>query len=268
MDGVRNMTDHIIMLSGGLCSFFAAHRVLEQQDRRKVTLLFADTLSEHPDLYRFLDDAEKVLEHPVTRISHGMGLWELFNQQGMIANTQADLCSRIMKRDLCDKWVKSNCAPKPTLHFGFDWSEASRLEGVRRAKPWATCEAPMLEPPYLWKHNMPGAAREMGIEPSSTYADGFEHDNCGGFCVKAGQAHFARLLHNRREVYLYHEQEEQSFRDRTGKDVAVLRDRRGGKTKPLTLLAFRQRIEGGGLFDEDDIGGCNCFAPPETEGAT
>lgn len=257
------MTDHIVMLSGGLCSFFAAKRVLEQQDRSKVTLLFADTLSEHPDLYRFLDDAEKRLQHPVTRITHGMTLWELFEQQGMIANTRADLCSRIMKRELCDKWVKANCAPDPVLYFGFDWSEANRLEGVRMAKPWATCEAPMLEEPFIWKHNMPDEARALGIEPSDTYDDGFEHDNCGGFCVKAGQVHFAMLLAKRREVYLHHENEEQAFRQRTGKDVAVLRDRRGGTTKPLTLLDFRKRIESGGLFDPEDLGGCNCFAPAD-----
>lgn len=250
-------------MSGGLCSFFAARRVLEAQDRERVTLLFADTLSEHYDLYRFLDDAEKRLQHPVTRISEEINLWDLFEQQGMIANTRADFCSRILKRDLCDRWVQDNCGPNPTLHFGFDWTEEFRLEGVRRAKPWATCEAPMLEPPYLWKHQMPDAAKALGIEPSNSYEDGFEHDNCGGFCVKAGQAHFARLLHKRRAVYLHHENEEQKFIARTGKQVSVLRDRRGGTTKPLTLRDFRLRIEGGGLFDEDDIGGCNCFAPPE-----
>ena len=259
------MGDHVVMLSGGLCSFFAAHRVLEQQDRSKVTLLFADTLSEHPDLYRFLDDAEARLQHPITRIQYGMSLWELFEEQGMIANTRADLCSRILKRDLCDKWVKDNCAPMPTIYFGFDWSEANRLAGVTAAKPWAICKDPMLDPPHIWKHLMPDAAKEMGIEPSSTYSDGFEHDNCGGFCVKAGHAHFALLLEKRRDVYLMHEREEQAFRKRTGKDVAVLRDRRGGKTKPLTLLNLRIKIENGGLFDPNDVGGCNCFAPPNRE---
>jgi len=92
-----------------------------------------------------------------------------------------------------------------------------------------------------------------------------EHNNCGGFCVKAGQAHFARLLHNMPERYAYHESEEQVFRTRTGKDVAIMRDRSGGDTKPLTMKAFRESIQNGGLFDQDDEGGCNCFAPPAVE---
>jgi hypothetical protein len=94
---------------------------------------------------------------------------------------------------------------------------------------------------------------------------GFQHNNCGGFCIKAGQAHFARLLHKMPERYAFHEEQEQKFRREKGKDVAILRDRIGGDTKPMTLQAFREGIQSGGLFDQDDEGGCNCFAPPVVE---
>ncbi len=256
------MNDHVVMLSGGLCSFHAAHRVLQSEDREKVTLLFCDTLIEAPDLYRFLDDATRALNHPITRISHGKTPWELFHEQGMIGNTRADLCSRILKRELADNWVKKNCAPNPVLYFGFDFTESHRLEGVTRSKPWATCRAPLINPPYMWKSDMERAAVEMGVAPSDSYKQGFTHDNCGGFCVKAGHSHFARLLHQRPEVYAFNEAEEAKFRERTGKDVSILRDRRGGKTKPLTMEQFRKNIEHGATTTDDDAGGCNCFATP------
>ena len=259
------MTDHVVMFSGGLCSFHAAHRVLQEQNREKVTLLFCDTGIEHADLYRFLDDACRALNHPVTRISYGMTPWELFHSQGMIGNTRADLCSRILKRELADKWVKENCAPNPVLYFGFDFTEAHRLEGVTRSKPWATCKAPLISPPFMWKADMEQAARDMGVEPSESYKQGFTHDNCGGFCIKAGQAHYAKLLHQRPDVYAFNEQQERKFREDKGKDVSILRDRKGGETKPLTLEQFRINIELGGIFDEDDDGGCNCFAPTVDE---
>ncbi len=44
---------HVVMFSGGAGSWAAAKRIAA----RPLTLLFADTLIEDGDLYRFLDDA-------------------------------------------------------------------------------------------------------------------------------------------------------------------------------------------------------------------
>jgi len=48
---------HVVQFSGGLCSFWAAHRVIAQHGRENVTLLFADTNMEDEDLYRFNQEA-------------------------------------------------------------------------------------------------------------------------------------------------------------------------------------------------------------------
>lgn len=60
-------------------------------------------------------------------------------------------------------------------------------------------------------------------------------------------------------MYLQHEAEEEQTRQHLGKDVAILRDRRGGKTKPMTLKQFRERLEAGGEHDRFAWGGCGCF---------
>jgi hypothetical protein len=45
-----------------------------------------------------------------------------------------------------------------------------------------------------------------------------------------------------------------------GKDVTILRDRTGGESTPITLTAFRERLEREPtLFDADDEGACGCF---------
>lgn len=255
--------DHVVMFSGGAASYLAAKRVLTRESRASVTLLFCDTKQEDADLYRFLDDCERRLNHPVTRIADGRSVWQVFHDEGMIGNTRADLCSRILKRDLADAWVKANCAD-PVLYFGFDFTEPNRLDGVRRAKPWARCEAPLADE-MMWKHQILAEVEADGLRLSRAYSQGYTHDNCGGGCIKMGQAGWARTLRVRPEVFGMWEAEEQAFRTRTGKDVAILRDRRGGETKPLTLWDFRRRLECGGLFDQDDEGGCNCFAPPVFE---
>ena len=260
------MPDHVVMFSGGAASYCAAKRVLASQERDQVTLLFTDTMMEDPDLYRFLDDAERRLNHTITRISDGRTPWELFHEQGMIGNTRADLCSRILKRELADRWVKENCTD-PVLYFGFDFTEPNRLEGVRRAKPWARCEAPLMSAPLLWKDQMFAELEADGITVPRLYSMGFTHNNCGGFCIKAGHAHFARLLHQMPDTFAHHEGQEDLFRKNTGKDVSILRDRTGGNTSPLTMGRFREMIQSGWSFDTDDEGGCNCFAPPDADAA-
>ncbi|KUN34809.1 hypothetical protein AQJ30_27435 [Streptomyces longwoodensis] len=71
---------------------------------------------------------------------------------------------------------------------------------------------------------------------------------------------WVRLLEVFPERYARAEAAEAKMRRLLGKDVSILRDRRGGATKPLTLAALRRRIEEQpdqlDLFDE---GGCGCF---------
>ena len=113
----------------------------------------------------------------------------------------------------------------------------------------------MTEPPYLTRDDIIAELRGEGIAPPRLYAEGFPHNNCGGFCIKAGQGHFAHLLRMRRASYLAHEAEEASFGGHT-----ILRDRTGGETKPLSLRTLRERIEAGRQIDLFDIGGCGCFS--------
>ncbi len=66
------------------------------------------------------------------------------------------------------------------------------------------------------------------------------------------------------ERYAYHEEQEeqtrQQFRNegRSSWDYSVLKDRRGGTAKTMTLRAFRERIESGEDFDRSEWGGCGC----------
>ena len=105
------------------------------------------------------------------------------------------------------------------------------------------------------------ALSEAGIEAPRLYRLGFPHNNCGGFCIKAGQAHFALLYRTMPERYAYHERREQELREFLDKDVAILRDRTGGKTRPMTMREFRERLEANGQIDLLEWGGCACFTP-------
>jgi len=250
----------VVNFSGGVGSWAAARRVADQHGTDGLVLLFADTLIEDEDLYRFLKEAATDVGGTFVRLCDGRTPWQVFRDVRYLGNTRADPCSKILKRDLLDRWRAENCDPEnTTIYIGIDWTEVHRLDRLRlRVAPWQV-EAPMTKPPYLSKTQMLDALRARGIEPPRLYAMGFPHNNCGGGCVKAGQAHFRHLLKMLPDRYAEWEQEERSMLDFLGRDdVAILRDRTGGTTKPLTLKVFRERVQAGQLGDEHEWGGCGC----------
>lgn len=252
---------HVVMFSGGAGSWAAAKRVAERHGSDELTLLFTDTRIEDGDLYRFLNEAAANVGGELVKIADGRTPWQVFYDRRFLGNTRVDLCSRILKRELAEAWLAEHCDPADTVvYVGVDWTEVHRYERMRdrySERGWRF-EAPLCEPPYVSKHQMLDALRDEGIEPPRLYALGFEHNNCGGGCVKAGVGHFAHLLRVLPERFSEWEEEEEALREELG-DVSILRDRRGGDTKPLTLRRLRKRIEGGGEVDQLELGGCGCF---------
>lgn len=260
---VGTTVGRVVMFSGGIGSWAAAARVIERQGRAGVTLLFADTRMEDADLYRFLDDCERDLGVPVTRIADGRDIWTVFRDVRFLGNTRADPCSRVLKREPMRRWLEDNCDPATTtVYLGYEWTEAHRVERAARFwEPWRV-ESPAAERPYLTKPQMIAWARSRGLEPPRLYGLGFAHNNCGGGCVKAGIGQFVRLHEALPEVYASWEREEEALRAELG-DVSILRDRTGGDTAPLTLRDLRARIEAGAGLPLWEIGGCACMEPPE-----
>ena len=253
---------HVVMFSGGVGSWATAKRVAEKHGTDNLILLFADTLIEDEDLYRFLDEAAANVGGRLVKVAEGRDPWQVFFDVRFLGNSRVDPCSRILKREFLRRWLDEHCDPATTtVYLGIDWTEAHRFKRAQRYwEPWRV-EAPLCEPPYLLKDDMLAALRAEGIRPPRLYELGFSHNNCGGFCVKAGQAHFALLYRTMPERYLYHERREQELRDFLGKDVAILVDRSGGGARPMTLREFRERLEANDKqLDLFEWGGCGCFS--------
>jgi len=251
----------VILYSGGALSWAAAMRTIERHGRDDVRLLFTDTSIEDEDLYRFLDDSERQLGVPLVRLRDGRTPWDVFEEKRMLGNTRVDICSRVLKREVSQRWLAKN-APGATLVFGIDWDEMHRLDGLQRryGEQGYAVEAPMTESPWMTKGDVMAWMRREGLTPPRLYGMGFAHNNCGGFCVRAGHGHFRTLLREMPERYAEHEDREQSLRDCLKKDISILRDREFGNTRPMTLREFRERITSGTLTDDlFGIGGCGCF---------
>jgi hypothetical protein len=258
------MTDrHVVMWSGGITSWATARHVIAEHGTTNVTLLFADTNAEDPDLYRWNQLASDMLGVPITRVADPQERdpWQVFEDKRWLGNTRIAQCSHVLKQEPARVWLKANTDPaSTTLYVGIDWTEIERLPAIVRGwQPW-TVDAPLTRPPYRDKQQLIAKARALGLPTPRLYRLGFAHNNCGGACVKGGQAQWVRLLEVFPERYARAEAAEVKMRALLGRDVSILRDRTGGTTTPLTLAALRRRVEEQpdqlDLFDE---GGCGCF---------
>lgn len=258
---------YVVNVSGGLTSYEALRRTIARHGRDAVRAVFADTRIEDADLYRFLDDIEAHLDIPIVRLADGRTPFEVWHAERAITLRGAGggiaPCSRILKREVIERWVRASFAPGSfTRVLGMDWSEGDRMERTRASYAPDPVWFPLAEKPYVDKCHIADQLERDGIAVPALYQTGFSHNNCGGGCVKAGQAHFALLLRTRPETYARWEAEEQRLRAYLNKDVTILNDRAGGgPRRPLTLADFRARIEAGGAYDRTEWGGCGCFAP-------
>ena len=256
----RTTPKAVVMFSSGITSWAAGKRYAETHGTEGMVLLFADTRIEDEDNYRFLYEAAENIGAPMVVIADGRDPWEVMRDVKLLGNSQFDPCSKILKRQLLDRWRNTNCDQATTdIILGLGWDEEHRILRVQsRTKPWRYI-APLCDKPWISKVECLEWATREGIRPPRLYDMGFAHANCGGFCVKAGQASFALLLKHFPERYAAHEAWEEHLRTIVG-DHSIMKDRRGGTTKRLTMRQFRLRLEreGEGACDKTDIGGCGC----------
>lgn len=294
------MTRHIVMVSGGLTSWYTALRITWALGRPPESV-FADTLIEDDDLYRFLCESQAALhgvsvaplrglwgsipdiDHEVARRDHlrrlasaaealipgfhwlsdGRTPWQVFRDDRFIGNSRIAPCSHALKQRPCRAWLERETDPAVTvIYVGIHYSESDRYYGTAQRRgvrdlwlPWR-CKAPLCEPPYYSAADVNASLATFGIEPPRLYGLGFSHNNCGGFCVRAGQTAFRRLLKEFPERYAHHERREEDMRFLLQKDVSVMRRERRGVRFPLTMRQLREEVSPG----PDDVeGGCGCF---------
>lgn len=265
------MTVHLVQFSTGIGSGEVAYRVVERYGLDNVVLITADTRVEDEDNWRYAFEVWADLGRPAwTVLADGRTPMQVGRDERVVPNNRMPCCSKILKIELIRAHLEATYDPaEVVMHMGLDWTEEHRIEG-RMVKgewrpgtreswlPWVT-GYPLTEPPLVEKPALLDASRARGIEPPRLYALGYSHANCGGACVRGGQAQWELLLRVNRPRYLYWEGEEETSRAALGKDVSILRNRSGGPVRPLPLREFRERLDRSpSLFDAEDWGVCGC----------
>ena len=258
---------YIVSYSGGAASWAAGKLTRDHvmADGDEMTLLFADTLIEDEDTYRFLQAGAENLGVAVTRIADGRTPWEVFRDVSFLGNHRVDPCSRVLKREPLDKWVSEAAARGPvTQVLGLDWTEEHRFERFR-ARVTHPVIAPLIDH-HIDKVAVHAMVEAAGLPMQRLYRMGMPHANCGGLCVKAGISSFRRMYRMLPDRFVEWEGHEAELREQLG-DVAILRDRSDGESRPLPLSELRAELElqpmlFGPEGDGDDWGGCGCAIDP------
>jgi hypothetical protein len=274
---------HVVMFSGGIGSWAAAKMVAARHGTDDLYLVFTDVkgnaesshIGEDEDTYRFLEDSVKNIGGTYVYLNEGRDIWEVFKDKKFLGNSRLAHCSFELKQKPARKWLDENCDPEDTVvYVGIDWTETHRLPAiVKNYKPY-TARAPLAEPfyhreskMYFDKPELIEWAKSEGLEPPRLYSLGFSHNNCGGGCVRAGQAQFKKLLEIMPERFAMWEAKEQEVIEHLGKEVSILTDMKDGVKRSLPLIELRRRVEEKTqLVDELDIGGCGCFFEEDERG--
>lgn len=274
---------HVVMYSGGIGSWAAAKMVAAKHGTDNLYLVFTDVkgnaesahIGEDEDTYRFLEDSVKNIGGTYVYLNEGRDIWEVFKDKKFLGNSRLAHCSFELKQKPARKWLDENCDPEDTVvYVGIDWTETHRLPAiVKNYKPY-TAVAPLAEPyyhretrMYFDKPELIEWAKFEGLEPPRLYELGFSHNNCGGGCVRAGQAQFKKLLEIMPERFAMWEAKEQEVIEHLGKEVSILTDMKDGVKRSLPLIELRRRVEEKTqLVDDLDIGGCGCFFEEDERG--
>ena len=278
---------HVVNFSGGMGSFAEAKACVDKFGKENVTLLFADTMMEDEDLYRFKDECVDFLGCELVTIADGRTPFDVFKDVRFMGNSRVDPCSKILKRELLNKWIGDNYAfnyDAPVLdefgraqfdemgrqkfyvennitcqvHLGIDFSEHHRLTRLQeRMAPW-TYRSTLVEDGRI-VHK--GFSEQFGIKRPRLYDWKLGHNNCGGFCIKAGLGHYKALHEASPERYAEFEAKEADVYQSIGAVYPFLKKTEDKVLKRLTLKQYREEYLEPKLVSQEDsqeYGGCGC----------
>jgi hypothetical protein len=261
---------YVVSVSGGVGSALALHRTIQKYGKDNTVALFADTGSEAPDLYLFLDKIEAAWGVPIVRLNdHGGDIWDLFHAKNLIKTPKGGACmaSIELKIKPSAKYILEHFKPdEATIVTGLSWMEGPEHSHsgksdrqTRYAKRWHPyqMECILNDAPRLSRCEELAEIERLGITLPDAYMRGYEHNNCGGTCILAGLKQWAGVYQDYPERYLYAESRETPFYEKHG--FAVLRDQSGGEVKPITLKEFRSRLDAGHTYPDSWRSTCNCM---------
>lgn len=197
----------------------------------------------------------------------GFDVWHVFFAMRILGNSRLDPCSRVLKREAMAKFIKLHDIPK--VYLGITMSEIDRMLAIKKNYKAQGIEAAAPLGGLPEANKVTKSLSIFGFSPS-TYLQLLAHNNCGGWCVKAGKGHTKRWYWYNKEMAELYAWREVIFNlyFKTKKFYTVYREYRviDGKSvsirTPMFELYARWKKEWKGRmippYDEFDEGASTC----------
>jgi hypothetical protein len=178
-----------VSLSGGLGSALAGERAVRLHGRENVFFWFSDVQKEDHDLYRFLWDLMRRWGGRLYYFTDGRKPEDVWQKHGIIANNRMCPCSYELKVHHFRLFIKA-MPHMPVVYIGYKHDESDRQKrtctSYKNAIPECEVSYPLTWEPAETRDLAVVCKEEMGIDPPRVYALGFDYNNCGQDCCRAG----------------------------------------------------------------------------------
>jgi len=218
------MSRVLVSFSCGAASAVAAKLAVDKYGDR-VEIIYCDTLKyEHPDNIRFLNDVSAWVGKPIKIISSPKyeDIFDVFEKTGWLVGNAGARCTLELKRKPRKDYSKDD----DTHVFGLTADEPERIakfeDNNNIEVDWVLSNA------GVTKKDCYRILQEAGIELPEMYKLGYNNNNCIG-CVKGGQGYWNKIRVDFPEAF------ERMAKLERKLNVAINKDRRGGKRKSLFL---------------------------------
>lgn len=256
---------HIAMFSGGAASAYVAYLMVNKYGKENCKLFFTDTLWEHKDNFRFMNEVADYLGLEIIKRRDGRTPEEVFLETRFLGNSRLAKCSSELKVRQTVIFIEElrDQGFEPILYFGIGPHEIHRRDNLKEFyshQPLEPVETrfPLIEANLKDIDIKSIIENEWKIKLPIMYELGFAHANCGGRCVRGGLSHYRHLYKVWPEKYLEQERMEKRLREHLG-NVTILK--RNGQ--PLTLEQYRLEMEENQVssdynIDEENVIPCVC----------
>lgn len=222
--------------SGGITSAVACYLALKKYGS-ECEVVFIDTRNEHPDTYRFLRDCAQWYGVEIRTIYREdykgpSGIWDKYQA---LVHARGAICSTMLKREVRE-WFQDTDGTKAQI-FGFETGkkEERRAENMRMNYPEIRPEFPLIEA-GLSKKDCLNMAQDAGVRPPKMYELGYSNNNCySSGCVQGGMSYWWKVKTDNPQAFHAMAAREHKYSLAQGRPVTMLRDRAGGKSRPLFL---------------------------------
>jgi len=179
----------VCWFSCGITSAVATKIAIKKyKGKNPIHIIYTDTSSEHQDNVRFLKDCEAWFDHEIT-ILHSekyKDMWDVFNK-GWLVGVHGAMCTTELKKKLRHDFQRVD----DIQVFGYDASEANRIERFRNNNPEITLETPLFDK-QMTKGDCHALLKMAGIKKPFMYSLGYKNNNCIG-CVKGGGGYWNKI---------------------------------------------------------------------------